>query len=322
MKLHFAKTHDAPAGDVMDFDHLVLALTPAALGRVADAGHAGQRIGDRVPTLLHAAKRLPSEPIAVMDVYFKRKLAHIPPEMVAAPGTDCYFSFIDIARLWGTEDQQGITALTLSASDAWALPYQSAHANGYHLVTLLHRRVGGFDPGRHWGDDEGDIDWKRTAYRSNTDEPIFVNQVDTWPYRPDPVMPGLDNVVFAGDFCRNHVDMATVEAAVTSGINAAAALQQRAPLGEPVVLKQSPKVPDVAIGLLKLALMPAAYVAKAWVVASAIPGRLADPGQAPEAAHDLARLARLPFDGAADALETWGLMAERGARALVTLPRG
>lgn len=318
VKLHFAKRKEAPAVEVTDFDHLVLALTPAALGRVADAGRAGHRIGDRVPMLLHAGQRLPSEPIAVMDLYFKRKLEHIPPEMVAAPGTDCYFSFIDISRLWGTEEQQGITALTLSASDAWALPYESQHANGYHLVKLLHRRVGGFDPGRHWGDEEGDIDWVRTSYRSNTDEPIFVNQVGTWPYRPDPVMPGLDNVVFAGDFCRNHVDMATVEAAVTSGINAAAALQQRAPLGEPVVLKQSPKVPDVAIGLLKLALMPAAYAAKAWVVASAIPGRLTDPAQAPEAAHDIARLARLPFDSAADALETWGLMAERGARALVS----
>ncbi len=306
------------------FDHLVLAVSPGTLGRLANEGGTEQRLAHVLPLLSHAGKRLPAEPIAVLDLYFKRKLVGLPKENVAATDSTCYFTYIDLSQLWPQLQEEGITALTLAASDYWALPSNNETENAFSLVREFASYVNNFNPGKHWEDADSDIDWERTHYHSNKDDVIFVNQVGSWKYRPEAHYPEVRNLFFAGDFCRNHIDMATLEAAVTSGINAAAALQQAQPLGEPVELLHSPVIPEVALGALKLALAPAAYMAKAWLTASEVATGLGNGAPVQDVAHDLTTLACLPVTYGMDMLDTlggmWGCLWPAWAQALQATP--
>jgi Flavin containing amine oxidoreductase len=296
------------------FDHLILAVPPNALGHLADAGTPGQNLSALMPRLAHAGKRLPSEPIAVMDLYFKRRIPGIPRENVAVTDSDCYFSIIDISQLWSGPEMKGITALTLAASDYWALPSDDDRVNAHHMVLELARYVPGFKAGAAWGDPDCDIDWQRSRFHSNEDDVIFVNQVGSWEYRPETHDGQVENLFFAGDFCRNSVDMATVEAAVTSGINAAAALQAKAPSGEPIELLRPPLVPELAIGALKLLLAPSAYAAKAWLTVLDAANKLAGREPAADLTQDVTRLMKLPHAYAADCIDTLGAMVASRVR--------
>ena len=113
------------------FDYLVLAVPPGPLGELAGIGEPGHRIVDRLPQIAEA-RRLHSEPIAVLDLYFKRKLKGIPRENVVMGDSDIDLSIIDISQLWADEDMQDVTVLTLGASDYWALP--SEHRGGERLL--------------------------------------------------------------------------------------------------------------------------------------------------------------------------------------------
>jgi Flavin containing amine oxidoreductase len=291
------------------FDHLVLALPPEALGRLVESGPPGRTLATAMPLLAHAGERLPSEPIAVMDLYFKVKLDGIPKENIAVTDSDNYFSIIDLSELWPEPKKLGVTALTLAASDYWALPSDDDNVNAHVMIMELHGYLKSFRPGRHWGDPDSDIDWERSAYHSNEDNVIFVNQVGSWRYRPETQTPTVGNLYFAGDFCRNQVDMATVEAAVTSGINAAAAVQANAPLGEPIELLKPPIVPGPMIGAFKLLLAPSAYMAKALLTAAGVAKNLAAGEHPGHAVMGLTTIARLPWDYVVDMVDTVGSMA-------------
>ena len=300
-------TADAVAAPA--FDHLVLAVSPGYLGKLATEGKdPTRRLSAVLPKLAHAGKRLPAEPIAVLDVYFKRKLSGVPPENIMVTDSDCYFSVIDISQLWPALKKEGITALTLAASDYWALPSDNDDENAFHMIRELWRYIGGFNPGTRWEDPDADIDWGRTHFHSNKDDIIFVNQVGSWDYRPETHFREVENLFFAGDFCRNHVDMATVEAAVTSGINAAAAVQAASPMGERIVTRPSPEIPHAMLGALKLMLAPAAYAAKAWVLTREIADKATDGVRFKDLPHDLTALATLPAAYVGDVVETMGSM--------------
>lgn len=294
-------------------DYLILAVSPGTLGRLADTGPTEQRLNTLLPKLAHAAKRLPAEPIAVMNVYFKRKLSGIPPETVSVLDSSCYFSFTDLSDLWPQPRREGVSAITLAASDYWALPSNNGRENAHAMLREFASYVKNFDPGTHWGDPDSDIDWDRSNYQSNEDHVIFVNQVGSWQYRPETAPPEVHNLFFAGDFCRNHIDMATVEAAVTSGLNAASALQARQTLGEPIVTRHPPVWSHAAVAALKLALAPSAYATKAWLGWQDVAARVGKPDPTDTyATRDLidvvVGLLSLPSRYMVDMVETVGTM--------------
>lgn len=292
------------------FDFLILAVPPKPLGKLAMSSPQGQRINERLPKLSHAGKRLPSEPIAVMDLYFKKRLNGVPRENVAITDSDCYFSFIDISQLWQDKDMEGITALTLASSDYWALPSDQDDVNAHHMIRELHEYLPDFDPGNRWGDPDCDIDWERSHYQSNKDDVIFVNQVGSWDFRPETHYPSIPNLFFAGDFCRNEIDMATVEAAVTSGLNAAVALQQKDTLGDEIKILRPPTYPSIAIGIMKLMLAPSAYAAKSWLTVADAAALASGRESAADWGDDVVTLMRLPYAYTVDWIETAGSLWE------------
>jgi len=292
------------------FDYLVLAVPPGPLGELAGIGEPGHRIVDRLPQIAEA-RRLHSEPIAVLDLYFKRKLKGIPRENVVMGDSDIDLSIIDISQLWPDKDMQDVTVLTLGASDYWALPSGIEEENAYLMIRKLNEYVPDFNPGAYWGDPDPrcDIDWERSHYQSNTDDVIFINQVGSWDWRPETHYRAIPNLFFAGDFCRNTIDMATAEAAVTSGLNAAIALQEEQPVGEPIGFLRPKTYPDGMLRAMKLMMAPSAYAAK-WCTTAADAASAASAGKPAETVTNLVFMARLPYVCAADWLETAGAFWE------------
>ena len=76
---------------------------------------------------------------------------------------------------------------------------------------------------------------------------------------------------FAGDFCVTGIDMATVEAAVTSGVQAARAIVSRRGIGPPVDVLTPPTYAEWRFLALRYWLAPAALAAKAWSSSSMPP---------------------------------------------------
>ena len=251
-------------GKQVDYDCLVLAVPPDALAKLVMSGKPGTRIVDRLPHLSEL-RRLRAERIPVVDLYFKRKLPNIPKEHVGLTLSDTYLTFLDISQLWTDDDNmQDRTALVLAASDFYALPSQSAKEEGYAMIKTLHEYLPVFDPGRQWEDPNSDICWKKTQFLCNETNKLFINEVGV--DGPKASYDALPNVFFAGDFCATDA-MATVEAAVQSGLKAAQALWTRKPLGARIIIAESEVYSDAELLAMKLALTPFAYSAKWWSTA-------------------------------------------------------
>jgi hypothetical protein len=297
------------------FDYFVIAVPPAALGLLVETGAQGHRIVDRVPKLAEV-RRLKSEPIAMLDLYFTRKLAGIPPENVAMIDSGCELTYIDISQLWEDPGLKGITALAVGVSDYWALPGDDAQENGYHMIRMLHRYVPQFDPGTKWGDSP-DIDWTNTHYASNRSNLIFLNQVGSEAWRPNTHYHEISNLFFAGDLCNNKIDMATVEAAVTSGLDAAIGIQNLQPLGKPIDILHLPTRSEYEIHATKLLMSPWAYAAKWCSTARDAATHLAN-AQPKKLSADLASMMGLPYKYTVDWMETagslWGSLFDGGRR--------
>ena len=128
-------------------------------------------------------------------------------------------------------------------------------------------------------------------------------------WRPETHYRAIPNLFFAGDFCRNTIDMATAEAAVTSGLNAAIALQEEQPVGEPIGFLRPKTYPDGMLRAMKLMMAPSAYAAK-WCTTAADAASAASAGKPAETVTNLVFMARLPYVCAADWLETAGAFWE------------
>lgn len=252
-----------PASD--RFDYAVLAVTPEALGELIVKGPPKSRIVDRVPDLA-AVRRLRAEAIPVVDLYLDRKLRGIPRENVGLSWSD-NLTFIDISQLW-TDDpyMRDKTVLVLAQSDFYALPSDTKEEAGYSMIRRLHEYLPGFEPGDRWGDPKSSICWQKTHFQSNTDNRLFINQVGSSSWRPWASYQALPRIVFAGDFVVTDVSMATVEAAVQSGLQAAQALWWRTRQGDPVPIEQPPAPKEAQLLALKLLFTPSAYWAKWWSV--------------------------------------------------------
>ena len=203
-----------------------------------------------------------------MNLYFKRKLPGIPAQIVGLAHTDLALSFLDLSQTWTSpswiSDQ---TVLTLACSNAYALPTPIAHERGYFMIQRLHDYLPIFEPGKYWGDEESDICWEKSRYISNDTHKLYIEEVGNEVATPAPSYDTLPQVFFAGDFCRTDVQMATVESAVQSGVQAAQALQARSPRGALIEMVPHEVWSTAAFLAAKLALLPFAYAASAWSAA-------------------------------------------------------
>jgi hypothetical protein len=249
-----------------EVDELVLAVPPVSLSSLVRTGEPGHRIVEAVPRLAELS-RLRSQQIPILHVYFTRRLRHIPPEPVGLYDSTFALAFTDISQAWTTVPRLGdSTVLSVSASDAYALPGTGALDDGFAMLVELAEYLD-FEPGAAWGE-SSDIDWARTRYESNKDAQLFINEtgIDIW--RPAAECTGISNLCFAGTFCANRIGMMTVESAVASGLEAARVIVERRGIGAPVEIAEPSAGSDALYMWLRYAWAPAAAAAKAWSTGS------------------------------------------------------
>jgi hypothetical protein len=243
-------------------DELVLAVPPPALLRLVRSGKPGRRIIDSVPELAELS-RLRTQAIPILHVYFTRKLRRIPSEPVGLYQSGLGLAFADISQVWkGPSTFGDRTVLALSSSDPYGLPGTGDRDDAMAMIRELSEYLE-FEPGSAWGQSP-DIDWKRTRYDPNDDAQLFINQAGSDVWRPSTRYDVLSNVCFAGDFCQNRIGMTTIEAAVTTGLEAANAIVGRRGIGAPVNIRV-PSSPSGPLSVwLRYAWGPYALAAKAW----------------------------------------------------------
>jgi Flavin containing amine oxidoreductase len=244
------------AGDV------ILAIPPGALSRLVDLDilRAAPELGN--------VRKLRSEPIATLNLYFKRKLRDIPKEITILLGSKYRLSFLDNSQRWQQTAPDDVTFLNVCASDFSVLAEYTGGPDYDAIKEALYEDLSqyiefDYDPvGKN-----DDINRERSSLQTNVGEELFTNDVGTWEFRPETACT-IPNLFIAGDYCKTFIDVVTIEGAVVSGLMAAEAVRRRAGTGEPITILRPGAYPDQALAALKVMGAPYAYAAKAWAMAS------------------------------------------------------
>lgn len=273
-------------------DNLIFATSPATLGNLVFStaeGAAGpdpkaKSIVSLLPNLANL-RRLGSDPLPVLYVAFNGKMANIPNYYVALLYSKYSLTFVKIDELSGDKK----TVLAVAASDFDAIPIKYAvdraleRANQQHkswstalsddpelvhaarLILTEFQRYVRFEM-------DSDVDWHNTFFQPNLDQRLFINQVGSEHWYTQVNYPEIENLYFAGSTTKNPIMIATVEASVYSGLDAARALVER--YRKTLDLKPVPIVvpvgyPTPALLAWKIMLAPYAALAKLWVDADA-----------------------------------------------------
>ncbi len=228
---------------------LILSIPHKPLGAlVSEAVYA------RAPALADV-RRLQSQPMASLDLFFRRRLRGVPAGIVNLIGSEHGLSFLDLSQAWTLEDMPH-TALNVVASDLVPIATYSDETIAKIMIEGLHRYL---------EFDDDDIEHARTHLNTNVGEELFTNQVGSWELRPTTEC-AIRNLFLAGDFCRNPIDVVTIEGAVVSGLMAAEAVRKRLGVGTRIDIQLPPELPAATLTAMKVMGEPYAYAAKAYSV--------------------------------------------------------
>jgi Flavin containing amine oxidoreductase len=333
-------THNSQLQEV---DNLILAVAPTSLAELvltkASADQEGQApangtegvsrealLRERIEAApisrslpqLAGTRRLESEPIRVLYAKFRRELPNIPRYYVALIQSKYSLTFV---RSESLTEAPG-TVLAIAVSDFASLPvdldstlvvdenhFPNANEETLREATFLilkeFRRYVPFRLGACWGDPDSDVDWGGTFLESNSDQRLFMNEVGSRVLCPDTHYPNeIGNLYFAGETCNNPIIIATVEAAVCSGLQAARALWQKhgaaAERGDRIDIIVPRAYPLSLLLAWKFALAPYAALAKCWAIAEDY-SRVSSANRPSEARPMAARAASLFAEGVASA---------------------
>lgn len=229
---------------------LVLAVPPKELASLVSFDMAQE-----APNLADV-RRLHSEPMISLDLYFNIRLPDVPRGITVLLDSRFELSFLDQSQIWG--NWQGGTFLNVIASDADT------------IIDFGHRQIVELMLGelqRYLVFSRADVD--HSHLKTNVGEELFINEVGSWEYRPTATT-NIPNLFIAGDFCQTVVDVVTIEGAVMSGLNAAEALRRRHGIGTPITVMTPKTYPAPPLAALRLAEMPLAYAAKAVSMADGL----------------------------------------------------
>jgi hypothetical protein len=87
-----------------------------------------------------------------------------------------------------------------------------------------------------------------------------MNNVGGGAFRPHATTK-VPNLYLAGDYCRSHIDLVSMEGAISTGLLAAEAVRKDAGLSNPVEMLVPPTYPDWLVRLGRIALIPVAGLA-------------------------------------------------------------
>lgn len=223
-------------------ENVILAIPAEKLAELIDDGFYA------VAPELAKVKYIYTEPMAALNLYFNRRITDLPKCHVNLTNSKFGLSFIDVSQTW-----QGYpnTVLNVIASDFTGLSALSQEAAINEIIKEMTRFVPTLN--------KDSI--TQFNFQPHIEQPLFMNEVGVWDFRPD-ASTEIQNLYLAGDYCRSHVDLVSMEGAITTGLLAAEVARQKIGLKHPVE-NLVPKVyPDLLIVVVKLAFLPLAALAK------------------------------------------------------------
>ena len=155
---------------------------------------------------------LQAQPMSSMHVKLKRKISGVPREHVFLHGGEYGLSFIDVSQVW--KDYSGAGSYLSFIASNFA-PLESVSDDD--AIDAMLEEIYEYLP-----ISKDDLDG-RPVLNSNVKVPLFINTIGAWEDRPDP-QTGIPNLVVAGDWVRNAIDLACMEGAVSAALAASAAL--------------------------------------------------------------------------------------------------
>lgn len=215
----------SPDGDI---DQVILALPHRVLAEgdliewrdLTDTGVQAQRA-------VHELNYLPTAPMASLDLYF----ADLPKFASREGPPRAHFSLVEsrfaitgfvASEVW-TRNERKLPAPVLIqfvASDVETLRSVDSRRATEMLVEEIHRFIPAIRTLNDPTEDEGQIVEAVFSLNSGPADQLTKNEAGTWDRRPAADI-GLSNGVMAGDFCLCPVDVASMEAAVSTGLIAA-----------------------------------------------------------------------------------------------------
>ncbi len=189
--------------------------------------------------------------MTAFNIYFRRSIPGMPKAHVNLLDSRYGISFIDVSQTWGTHG----TTLNLIASDVRDLETLSPLLAVSALMEDLRRYLPPF----------GLEDVERITFQSHLAQPLFMNDVGGWGFRPE-TRTQMKNLYLAGDFCRTPIDLVSMEGAVSSALAAAEAIRSDLGIGTKIQNPSPSVYPRWLLVLGRLALLPATALAKAWML--------------------------------------------------------
>ncbi len=201
---------------------------------------------------LFRLKYLNASPMVALSIYTKEPIPDLPKEHVILSQSKYGLSFIDIGK--SRPGFEGKTVLNVVASDYISLIGVPDDVATNALITEMERYV------PHLKDNI-----ERTYLQPHLEQPLFQNDVGAWEYRPVSGETGINNLFLAGSYCRNPIDLASMEGAFSSGLIAAESVRKSLGLKEPVSVLQPKRANQFLLTLLKYILWPGIVITKLWV---------------------------------------------------------
>lgn len=243
---------DTQTGELLtqEVEYLVLALQPIDILPLLD-----DSIYEATPELFNI-EYLDAQPMSALSIHCKTRIPNIPSEHVTLTDSRYQLSFIDISQVWTDLKDGDKTVLNVVASDYLLLKQVSPELAIRSILEELRRYI-------PYGLEDENIE--NVYMQPHLKEPLFMNYVASWPYRPDSTQPtGFSNLFLAGDYCKTNVDLATMESAVSSGLNAAEGVRKVAGIDKPVQVDDIPTPRRSLMFIAKYVTLPIAVVAKIW----------------------------------------------------------
>jgi hypothetical protein len=197
---------------------------------------------------------LEAQPMAALHLRLRKQLPDFPREHVFFHGGQYALSLIDVGPLWGQSN--GNAELSFISSNFAPLNGVSREK----AKDLLLDEICEYLP-------ISSADVESWELNTNIDVPLFINTIGAWPNRPRP-KPVVPNLYLAGDYVRNHIDLACMEGAVSAALEASAHILRDSGDTESLpVAYVPPEWPRALLVLARILLIPFVAVPRAiaWI---------------------------------------------------------
>jgi uncharacterized protein with NAD-binding domain and iron-sulfur cluster len=197
---------------------------------------------------------LEAQPMAALHLRLRNPLPGLPREHLFFHASRYALSAIEVGRLWG---ESGTKPHISFISSDYAPLREVSEPKAKDLLFEEIRQYLPVTP----------ADVTEWEINPNVQVPLFINTIGAWPNRPRGKT-AVPNLYLAGDYVKNAIDLACMEGAVSSALDAAGDMLRDAgesgPLPGAVVPPEMPRALTVA---LRIALIPLVAAARgiAWV---------------------------------------------------------